>query len=540
MAKPEDTLVIETTKGRVTVEMRPDLAPMHVARIKELARKGFYDGVVFHRVIDGFMAQTGDPTGSGMGGSGQKLKAEFSKEPHTRGAVSMARAQSPEFRRQPVLHRLRRRELPRQQIYGMGPRDRRHGECRQDQSRRAAGEAGQDADGAGRRRRRVSASPVRVDAFDYHLPEELIALRPASPRDAARLLVVDPAATPAFADRAMLDLPGLLQPGDALVCNDTKVIPAELRGSRMRDGASAQIAVTLLERLGPDRWLALARAAKRLKSGDRIAFGDRGNACLLGGLAATVESRGEEGEVMLRFELSGPALDEAIATLGAMPLPPYIASRRPADEKDRSDYQTIFAREEGAVAAPTAGLHFTERLLQALQARGVSRHCVTLHVGAGTFLPVRGADTEEHVMHAERGHIAPDTAAALNEVKARGGNIVAVGTTALRLLESASGDDGRLAPFDGETRLFITPGYRFRFVDRLLTNFHLPRSTLFMLVSLLLRPGPDAARLCACRRGALSLLFLWRRLPAQPDKNSPSPVGRVVARGDMTRHSPSR
>ena len=323
---------------------------------------------------------------------------------------------------------------------------------------------------------------MRVDAFDYHLPEELIALRPASPRDAARLLVVDPAATPAFADRAMLDLPGLLQPGDALVCNDTKVIPAELRGSRMRDGASAQISVTLLERLGPDRWLALARPAKRLKSGDRIAFGDRGNACLLGGLAATVEARGEEGEVTLRFELSGPALDEAIAALGAMPLPPYIASRRPADEKDRSDYQTIFAREEGAVAAPTAGLHFTERLLQALEARGVSRHCVTLHVGAGTFLPVRGADTEAHVMHAERGHIAPDTAAALNEVKARGGNIVAVGTTALRLLESACDADGRLAPFDGQTRLFITPGYRFRFVDRLLTNFHLPRSTLFMLV----------------------------------------------------------
>jgi S-adenosylmethionine:tRNA ribosyltransferase-isomerase len=323
---------------------------------------------------------------------------------------------------------------------------------------------------------------VRVDAFDYRLPEELIALRPAVPRDAARLLVVDPDETPAFADRAMLDLPGLLQPGDALVCNDTKVIPAELRGSRMRDGASAQISVTLLERLGIDRWLALARPAKRLKSGDRIAFGDRGNACLLGGLAAVVETRGEEGEATLRFELSGPALDEAIARLGAMPLPPYVASRRPADEKDRSDYQTIFAREEGAVAAPTAGLHFSERLLQALQARGVSRHCVTLHVGAGTFLPVRGADTEEHVMHAERGHIAPDTAAALNEVKARGGNIVAVGTTALRLLESACDADGRLAPFDAETRLFITPGYRFRFVDRLLTNFHLPRSTLFMLV----------------------------------------------------------
>ncbi len=323
---------------------------------------------------------------------------------------------------------------------------------------------------------------MRVDAFDYHLPEELIALRPASPRDAARLLVIDPGAAPAFVDRTMLDLPGLVQPGDALVFNDTKVIPAELHGARERDGASAQISVTLIERLGPERWLALARPARRLKSGDRIVFGDQANVCLLGGLAATVEARGEEGEVTLRFELSGPALDEAIAALGAMPLPPYIASRRPPDAQDCSDYQTIFAREEGAVAAPTAGLHFTGRLMRALDARGVSRHFVTLHVGAGTFLPVRCADTAGHVMHAERGHITADTAAALNEVKVRGGKIVAVGTTALRLLESASTADGRLEPFQGETSLFITPGYRFRFVDRLLTNFHLPRSTLFMLV----------------------------------------------------------
>jgi S-adenosylmethionine:tRNA ribosyltransferase-isomerase len=323
---------------------------------------------------------------------------------------------------------------------------------------------------------------VRVDAFDYHLPEESIALRPASPRDAARLLVVDPAATRALVDRAMLDLPGLVQPGDALVFNDTKVIPAELRGSRERDGATAQVSVTLIERMDPERWVALARPAKRLKSCDRIVFGDQANVCLLGGLAATVEARGEEGEVTLRFELRGPALDEAIAALGAMPLPPYIASRRPADAQDRNDYQTIFAREEGAVAAPTAGLHFTERLMRALDARGVSRHFVTLHVGAGTFLPVRCADTVGHVMHAERGHITSEVAAALNEIKARGGKIVAVGTTALRLLESASTADGRLDPFQGETSLFITPGYRFRFVDRLLTNFHLPRSTLFMLV----------------------------------------------------------
>jgi S-adenosylmethionine:tRNA ribosyltransferase-isomerase len=324
---------------------------------------------------------------------------------------------------------------------------------------------------------------VRVDDFDYHLPEELIALRPAVPRDTARLLVVDPGATPPFADRTMLDLPALLQPGDALVFNDTKVIPAELRGVRTRDGATAQVSVTLIERLGAERWLALARPAKRLKAGDRIAFGGKSNVCLLGGLAATVEARGDEGEVTLRFEFSGTALDEAIAVLGAMPLPPYIASRRAPDDRDRGDYQTLFAREEGAVAAPTAGLHFTERLMQALEARGVSRHFVTLHVGAGTFLPVRAADTADHVMHAERGHIAAETAAALNDTKARGGKIVAAGTTSLRLLESAAGADGKLEPFQGETRLFITPGYRFRFVDRLLTNFHLPRSTLFMLVA---------------------------------------------------------
>ena len=323
---------------------------------------------------------------------------------------------------------------------------------------------------------------MRVDEFDYHLPEELIALRPARPRDAARLLVVEPGASPAFTDRAMLDLPGLLQPGDALVFNDTKVIPAELRGSRERDGTTAQISVNLIKRLGAERWLALARPAKRLKAGDRIVFGDRSNVCLLGTLAATVETRGEEGEVTLRFELSGAALDEAIATLGAMPIPPYIASRRAADELDRADYQTLFAREDGAVAAPTAGLHFTDRLMRALEARGVSRHFVTLHVGAGTFLPVRVADTADHVMHAERGLVSATTADALNTAKARGGKIVAVGTTALRLLESAAGADRKLKPFHGETRLFITLSYRFRFVDRLLTNFHLPRSTLFMLV----------------------------------------------------------
>jgi S-adenosylmethionine:tRNA ribosyltransferase-isomerase len=324
---------------------------------------------------------------------------------------------------------------------------------------------------------------VRVAAFDFDLPEELIALRPASPRDAARLLVVDASAEPPLCDHKMFDLPELLEPGHALVFNDTKVIPAELNGVRTRDETEAHVSVTLIERLDDQRWKALARPAKRLKAGDRISFGEGGNACLLGSLAATVEGRGEEGEVSLAFELSGPALDEGIRAQGAMPLPPYIASRRAADERDRSDYQTLFAREEGAVAAPTAGLHFTPRLMQALDARGVSRHFVTLHVGPGTFLPVRAADTADHVMHEEHGSITVETATALNAVKAKGGRIVAVGTTSLRLLESATGPDGRLVPFSGETALFITPGYRFRLVDRLLTNFHLPRSTLFMLVA---------------------------------------------------------
>ncbi len=323
---------------------------------------------------------------------------------------------------------------------------------------------------------------MKVSEFDYHLPEELIALRPARPRDAARLLVVEPSAREPLADKTMLDLPELLRPGDALVFNDTRVIPAELHGVRKRDGSVAQIALTLIERLAPDRWQALARPAKRLRPGDRIVFGEGNNVCLLGALEATVEARGQDGAVTLRFDIASPALDEAIAALGLMPLPPYIASRRAPDAQDRSDYQTTFAREEGAVAAPTAGLHFTDRLMQALDARGVSRHFVTLHVGAGTFLPVRGDDTETHVMHEETGSVSSKTAAALNAVKAKGGAVVAVGTTSLRLLESATDASGKLAPFAGRTALFIAPGYRFRFVDRLVTNFHLPRSTLFMLV----------------------------------------------------------
>lgn len=324
---------------------------------------------------------------------------------------------------------------------------------------------------------------MRTDLFDFHLPEALIALRPANPRDAARLLVVASDGRDALADKVMTDLPALLQPGDALVLNDTRVILAALKGTRTRGEVSAQVSVTLAERLDDARWQVLARPAKRLDVGDRIKFGESGNVCGLGALDATVEAKGTEGQVTLAFDLSGAALHDSVEAFGAMPLPPYIAARRPADQQDRSDYQTMFAREEGAVAAPTAGLHFTDALMQALDARGVSRHFVTLHVGPGTFLPVRVDQTEGHKMHAEYGVISAEVAEALNAVKAKGGRIVAVGTTSLRLLESAAGEDGTLKPFLGETDIFITPGYRFRFIDQLLTNFHLPRSTLFMLVA---------------------------------------------------------
>jgi S-adenosylmethionine:tRNA ribosyltransferase-isomerase len=294
---------------------------------------------------------------------------------------------------------------------------------------------------------------------------------------------VDPAAEPPIADAMIVELPDLLSAGDALVFNDTKVLPAELKGVRTRDGVSAGISVTLTDRLDANRWHALARPAKRLRPGDRIVFEEGGDVCLLGTLIATVEERGQDGEVTLAFDFADASLDEAIARLGAMPLPPYIASRRAPDEQDRIDYQTIFARAKGAVAAPTAGLHFTPRLMGALEAKGISVHFVTLHVGPGTFLPVRSADIAGHVMHEETGTVSAETAAALNRVKQQGGAIVAVGTTSLRLLESATDENGTLAPFSGPTNLFITPGYRFHFVDRLVTNFHLPRSTLFMLVA---------------------------------------------------------
>jgi len=320
--------------------------------------------------------------------------------------------------------------------------------------------------------------PMRVSDFDFDLPEALIALRPAQPRDAARLLVVPPQASQEFKDLTVADFPLQLRPGDALVFNDTKVIAARLNGTRARPGgAGATIEAMLHQRVGPDRWKAFARPGKRLATGDMIRFAGEA------GLEARVEDKGEGGEVLLQFDRSGPALDQAIALTGHVPLPPYIASKRGEDDRDRTDYQTIYAQSEGAVAAPTAGLHFTPALFERLDALGISRHFVTLHVGAGTFLPVKVDNLADHRMHAEWGTVSEPTATALNAVRARGGRLIAIGTTSLRLLESAAAPDGTIRPFADETAIFITPGYRFRTADGLMTNFHLPRSTLMMLVS---------------------------------------------------------
>ncbi|ACF01383.1 S-adenosylmethionine/tRNA-ribosyltransferase-isomerase [Rhodopseudomonas palustris TIE-1] len=322
---------------------------------------------------------------------------------------------------------------------------------------------------------------MRTELFDFDLPTQNIALRPVSPRDAARMLVVRPSVP--LEDRIVRDLPALLAPGDQLVVNDTRVIAAQLTGRRIGRGLEPKIEATLIKRLDGARWQALVKPAKKLLPGDVVRFGHDGRVCLLGHLDATVEAKGDAGEVTLAFSFHGPVLDQAIAEVGATPLPPYIASKRAPDAQDIADYQTMFASNEGAVAAPTAGLHFTAELETALAARGVGLHRITLHVGAGTFLPVKAEDTSEHRMHAEWGTISSGTAEALNAARAAGGRIVAVGTTSLRLLESAARDDGRIAPFADETSIFITPGYRFRAVDMLMTNFHLPRSTLFMLVS---------------------------------------------------------
>jgi S-adenosylmethionine:tRNA ribosyltransferase-isomerase len=408
---------------------------------------------------------------------------------------------------------------------------------------------------------------MRVEAFDFDLPEDRIALRPAEPRDAARLLVVkpqmflspagrgrrtlagraagegdskgfaehplsrpsadaeshplppgerasqSPAQAPSlphpasaslgrplptgeriefdiaaravtlFDDHHVRDLPELLRAGDVLVFNDTKVILAQLSGTRTRGGSTIEIGVTLLERIDSSRWVAFARPGRRLKIGDRIRFGHEGRVCLLGTLEATVEEKLSDGRVSLAFGFHDAYLDEALNALGDAPLPPYIASRRNPDERDRADYQTVYAVHEGAVAAPTAGLHFTPALFARLDAAGVQREFLTLHVGPGTFLPVKAADTSKHRMHAEHGVLTAEVADRLNAARRAGHRIIAVGTTTLRLLESAVDASGELRPYQGATEIFITPGYRFRAVDLLMTNFHLPRSTLFMLVA---------------------------------------------------------
>jgi S-adenosylmethionine:tRNA ribosyltransferase-isomerase len=311
---------------------------------------------------------------------------------------------------------------------------------------------------------------MNVADFDFELPHDRIALRPARPRDSARLLLV---AEGEISDRAMLDLPALLGPDDVLVFNDTKVIPAQLEGRR----GEASIGATLHKRDGLRRWWAFVRNAKRVRTGDTIDFGT--------GVQATAIKRDEAGAILLEFEGEEP-VELLLERAGRMPLPSYIASKRGTDEADAADYQTMFAREAGAVAAPTAALHFTDRLVAALDDRGIARETLTLHVGAGTFLPVKVDDTADHRMHAEWGRIDAATADRLNAARAKGGRLIAVGTTSLRLLESAAGENGQIHAFEGDTAIFITPGYRFKAVDGLLTNFHLPRSTLFMLVSALM------------------------------------------------------
>jgi S-adenosylmethionine:tRNA ribosyltransferase-isomerase len=311
---------------------------------------------------------------------------------------------------------------------------------------------------------------MRVDLFDFDLPPERIALRPASPRDSARMLSIG---TGVLEDRLVSDLPELLAPGDMLVFNDTRVIPAQLEGRR----GDAQIGATLHKREGLRRWRAFIRNARRLREGDVVDFGDD--------VSATASARAADGSFALDFAGDEP-VELLLERVGRMPLPPYIAAKRDTDQRDRDDYQTMFAREKGAVAAPTAALHFTPQLMSALDARGIDYAMLTLHVGAGTFLPVKAENTADHVMHSEWGRIDAGTAGRINAVREAGRRVVAVGTTSLRLLESAADENGAIRPFQGDTAIFITPGYRFRAIDGLLTNFHLPRSTLFMLVSALM------------------------------------------------------
>jgi S-adenosylmethionine:tRNA ribosyltransferase-isomerase len=313
---------------------------------------------------------------------------------------------------------------------------------------------------------------MKVSLFDFELPEANIALRPAEPRGASRMLVVRQTG---LEDSTVADLLSILKPGDALVFNDTRVIPCQLTGHRSRDGWSVDVSATLHMRTSSNAWLAFLKPGRRVKAGDRLNFGE--------GLEATAGEKNEGGDIELTFDLGGAELDEMIKARGAMPLPPYIAGKREQDARDAVDYQTVYAREDGAVAAPTAGLHFTDELLAKLDAAGIERHFLTLHVGAGTFLPVKVEDTKDHKMHAETGVVTAKTADALNAVRARGGRIIAVGTTSLRLLETATNSKKIVMPFNGSTSIFLTPGHKFRGADALMTNFHLPKSTLFMLVS---------------------------------------------------------
>ena len=329
---------------------------------------------------------------------------------------------------------------------------------------------------------------MNVEQFDFLLPEDNIALRPAMPRDASRMLVVK--SDGGIEDRDFGNLIDYLKPDDALVFNDTRVIPAQFQAIRERNGNFARLGLTLHRRISANQWAAFARGAKKLQVGERLSLtGARSvgqnsaQVCLGGSLDGQVSAKGEAGEIELTFDFSGPVLDEAMMSIGDMPLPPYIASKRAQDSRDIVDYQTIYASNDGAVAAPTAGLHFSDEIFAKLDAMNITRHFITLHVGAGTFLPVKVDDTSDHRMHFENGIINADTANQLNEVRNRGGRIVSVGTTSLRLLESAVDERGNFNPWSGSTDIFITPGYEFRAVDLLITNFHLPRSTLFMLVS---------------------------------------------------------
>lgn len=323
---------------------------------------------------------------------------------------------------------------------------------------------------------------MRVDLFDFELPDERIALRPAVPRDASKMLVIDPknfGSNAAFSDCGISQFVDFLNEGDAVVFNDTRVIPAQFEGVRIRGENKVNVSATLHMRVADNAWKAFIRPGKRIKQGDAIVFKNSDHVQL----NATVTAKGDGGEVTLTFDLSGADLDSQVMIVGKIPLPPYIASKRDNDDADHEDYQTIYAKDAGAVAAPTAGLHFTESIFEALKAKGVSTHFVTLHVGAGTFLPVKADDTENHLMHSEIGYVTQDVADQLNAAHKNGGRIISIGTTSLRLLESATNERGEVLAWSGPTDIFITPGYTFKAVDVLLTNFHLPKSTLFMLVS---------------------------------------------------------